>query len=161
MDFKLSASYEIKLNCSPKEYLERLNEITRTEYGTGKEYNYEGKIDFEAETFELLQLFDYGNRNYIRPLIKGRLDGSICHINFKPIPLAKIFMTWSAIAFFIIVPVFMVINPLQIDLPFGMVIRILIGPLFFLLTWAMVNWQQDSKIDDNLKYLTNIANVYW
>ena len=161
MDFKLSAHHEIELNCSPREYLQRLNEITRTEYGTGKEYHYEGKIDFENESFELLQLFDYGNRNYLRPIIKGRIEGQVCNVHFKPEALTKIFLIWSAIAFFIIVPVFMVINPLQIDIPFGMIFKILIGPLFFLFTRAMVNWQHGSKIADNLKYLTNIANKYW
>ena len=73
MNLKLKAQAEIQLSGNPDFYLNDLNEITGSNYGTGKEYEFEGWIDIINRKFEIAQLFDYGNRNMIRPLITGRV----------------------------------------------------------------------------------------
>lgn len=73
MNLKLKAHAEIILHRNPDFYLNDLNEITRSSYGTGKEYEFEGSVDIINRKIEIAQLFDYGNRNMVIPLITGRV----------------------------------------------------------------------------------------
>jgi hypothetical protein len=158
MNFGFKSEHQIELNSSPMEFLQKLNEVTLTKYGTGKVYDYEGKINFEDHSFEILQLFEYGNRNYNRPSLSGQIKGNTCYIKIDAIPLIKIYIGWMAICCFLIIPSFLIWEPFKMDLPSSTAFRILIGPLFFFIGWGIALALHKSKVSDSLDYLARLAN---